>query len=121
MFSPIKILTFSERYALVPMISSQAWAIFLVRTRESDPADSLRTRSISLRVVHHFSTGIVDRASETRARVKITPREKGEARLIFFSPRRVSPFLAWGDYHARSRFACSTVPEDKWGTTRSLI
>ena len=33
---------------------------------------------------------------------------------------RVSPFLAWGDFHARSRFARSTVPEEKWGTTRSL-
>ena len=68
-----------------------------------------------------FSSGIVDRASETRARVKITPREKGETQLIFLSPRRVSPFLAWGDYHAPSRFACSTVPEDEWGTTRSPI
>ena len=42
-----------------------------------------------------------------RARVKITPREK----------RR--HFLAWGDFHARSRFARSTIPEEKWGTTRS--
>ena len=33
---------------------------------------------------------------------------------------RVSPFLAWGDFHARSRFARSTIPEDNWGTTRSL-
>ena len=41
------------------------------------------------------------RASETRARVKITSR--------------VSPFLAWGDFHARSRFARSTFPEEKWG------
>ena len=32
---------------------------------------------------------------------------------------RVSPFLAWGDFHARSRFARSTIPEKKWGTTRS--
>ena len=32
----------------------------------------------------------------------------------------MSPFLAWGDFHARSRFARSTVPEEKWGTTRSL-
>ena len=32
----------------------------------------------------------------------------------------MSPFLAWGDFHARSRFARSTIPEDKWGTTRSL-
>ena len=30
------------------------------------------------------------------------------------------PFLAWGDFHVRSRFALSTIPEEKWGTTRSL-
>ena len=29
-------------------------------------------------------------------------------------------FLAWGDFHARSRFARPTIPEEKWGTTRSL-
>ena len=34
---------------------------------------------------------------------------------------RVSPFLAGGDFHARSRFARSTIPEEKWGTTRSLL
>ena len=28
---------------------------------------------------------------------------------------------AWGDFHARSRFARSTIPEEKWGTTRSLV
>ena len=39
---------------------------------------------------------------------------------VFLSPRRVSPFLAWVDFHARSRFARSTIPEEKWGTTRSL-
>ena len=33
----------------------------------------------------------------------------------------VSPFLAWGDFHARSRFARSTIPEEKWGTTRNLL
>ena len=27
----------------------------------------------------------------------------------------MSPFLAWGDFHARSRFARSTIPEEKWG------
>ena len=32
----------------------------------------------------------------------------------------MSPFLAWGDFHAPSRFARSTIPEEKWGTTRSL-
>ena len=44
--------------------------------------------------------------------MKITPREKR---------RHVSPFLAWVDFHARSRFARSTIPEEKWGTTRSLV
>ena len=32
----------------------------------------------------------------------------------------MSPFLAWGDFYARSRFARSTIPGEKWGTTRSL-
>ena len=32
----------------------------------------------------------------------------------------MSPFLAWGDFHVRSRFARSTIPEEKWGTTSSL-
>ena len=40
--------------------------------------------------------------------------------LIFLSPRRVSPFLEWADFHARSSFARSTIPEEKWGTSRSL-
>ena len=52
-----------------------------------------------LRVVPHFSSRD-SRASETRARVKITPREKR---------------LARGDFHARSRFGRSTIPEEKWG------
>ena len=30
-----------------------------------------------------------------------------------FPPRLV--FLAWGDFHARSHFARSTIPEEKWG------
>ena len=32
----------------------------------------------------------------------------------------MSPFLTWGDFHARSRFARSIIPEEKWGTTPSL-
>ena len=27
----------------------------------------------------------------------------------------MSPFLAWGNFHARSHFARSTIPEEKWG------
>ena len=50
------------------------------------------------------------RASERRARLKITPREKGEKRE---TPRLA--FLAMGDFHARSRFARSTIPKEKRG------
>ena len=32
----------------------------------------------------------------------------------------MSPFLAWGDFHAHSRLAGFTILEEKWGTTRSL-
>ena len=28
--------------------------------------------------------------------------------------------VAFSDFHARSRFARSTIPEEKWGITRSL-
>ena len=58
--------------------------------------------------------------SETRARLKIAPREKGETRrgesnLNFsLSPPRLA-FLSWGDFQACSRFARSTIPEGKWG------
>ena len=47
-------------------------------------------------------------------------KNAGAGMWRFLSPRRVSPFLAWGDFHARSRFARPTNPEEKWGTTRSL-
>ena len=30
------------------------------------------------------------------------------------SPPRLA-FLAWGDFHARSRFTRTTIPEEKWG------
>ena len=60
-------------------------------------------------VVPHFSSVIVEHAKRERA-----------WKAPQASPRRVSPFLRWGDFHARSRFARSTVLEDKRGTTRSL-
>ena len=42
------------------------------------------------------------RANETRARVKIYLREKGET-------------SRWREFHARSRLARSTIAEEKWG------
>ena len=42
----------------------------------------------------------------------------------FWSRLRVVPrlaFLAWGVFHARLRFARSTIPAEKWGITRSLV
>ena len=50
--------------------------------------------------------------------MKITSREKSETRWggeRELSPPRYLAFLAWGDFHARSRFARSTIPEEKWG------
>ena len=41
--------------------------------------------------------------------------------LIFLSPRRMSLFLTWGDFHVLSHFGHSTIPQEKQGTTRSLI
>ena len=50
----------------------------------------------------------------------VLPDHKVGITKHFFSPSRASFFLAWGDFQARSRFARSTIPEEKWGTTRSL-
>ena len=69
-----------------------------------------------LRVVPHFSSGIVEQAKRERA-WKSPHARKGDTRR----GESVSPFLAWGDVHSRSCFACSTIPEEKWGTTRSLV
>ena len=62
---------------------------------------------IRLRVVPHFSSGIVERAKHERA-WKSPHARKGDTCHV------------WGDFHARSRFARSTIPEERWGTTRSL-
>ena len=71
-----------------------------------------------LRVVPHFSSGIVERAKRERAwkspHARKGDTQRGERKMS------VSPFLAWGDFHARSRLARSPIPEEKWGTTRSL-
>ena len=59
-----------------------------------------------------FEIEVNSRARETRARVKITPREKRRHENFSLFPPRL-PFLAWDDFHAHSRFARSTIPEDK--------
>ena len=59
---------------------------------------------VRLRVVPHFSSGIVERAKRERA-WKSPHARKGDT---------------WGDFHARSRFERSSIPKEKWGTTRSL-
>ena len=66
-----------------------------------------------------FEIEVNSRARETRALVKITRREKRRHENFSLFPPRL-PFLAWDDFHARSRFARSSIHEDKWGTTRSL-
>ena len=67
---------------------------------------------LRLRVVPHFSSGIVERAKRERAWNSPLARKVDTPRVAF---SRV------GDFNARSRFACSTIPEEKWGTTRSLF
>ena len=47
--------------------------------------------------------------------MKITRREKGETP---WGERKLSPSLprlAWGVFHARSRFVRSSLSEEKWG------
>ena len=87
---------------------------------------TLRKKFICLTVLH---TVFVLFASQLTAALpfsmrtsslKLNRKERKIKEVIFLSPRRVSPFLAWGDFHERSRFARSTIPEENWGTTRSL-
>ena len=47
----------------------------------------------------HFSSAIVERGKRERA---------------WKSPLRLA-FLAWDYFHVHSRFARSTIPEEKWG------
>ena len=67
------------------------------------------------------------RVSEMRAQMKITPHEKRQHVVgrvkneglqtkphSSLSPPCVA-FSRVGDFHAHSRFACSTIPEEKWG------
>ena len=68
-----------------------------------------RLSNVRLRVVPHFSSGIVERAKREGV-WKSPDARKGD-----------TLFLARGDFHARSHFASSTIPEEKWGTTRSLV
>ena len=66
--------------------------------RVKDYAPFISRTGVRLRVFPHFPSGRVQRAKRERAWKS----------------------LAWGDFHARSRFARSTIPEEKWATTRSL-
>ena len=53
--------------------------------------------------------------SAKNAPAAINTRHNHNLQNIFLSPRRVSPFLAWGDFHAHSRSARYAIPEEKWG------
>ena len=72
---------------------------------------------IRLRVVPHFSSGIVERTKHERA-WKSTHARKGDTRR---GERKKCRLFSRGViFHARLRFARSTIPSEKWGTTRSL-
>ena len=56
---------------------------------------------------------------------KSVGREGSKAWALYVGPHfSLSPlrlaFLVWGDFHARSRLARFSIPEEKWGTTRRL-
>ena len=80
---------------------------------KGSPWESIRL-FFRLRLVPRLSSRIVERAK--RERVWKSPHaRKGDTRRG----------LAWGAFHARSRFARSrfarsTITEEKWGTTRLL-
>ena len=75
---------------------------------KGSPWESIRL-FFRLRVVPRLSSRTVERAKRERA-WKSPHLRKGDTRLG----------LAWGAFYARSRFARSTITEEKWGTTRLL-
>ena len=71
-----------------------------------------------------YLPGIVTSSSSPNKSLSIlidTLRRTSHLQFYYLLDCGVSPFLAWGDFHARSRFARSTVPQEKWETTRSLL
>ena len=73
---------------------------FLATRKKLNFKNSFRAR---LRVVPYFSSGIVERAKRERAR------------------KASGGFLAWVEFHARSRFARSTIPEENKGVLVCLL
>ena len=71
----------------------------------TNPKECHTTR---LRVVPHFSSGLVEPA------IRACAWKSPHARNFSLSPPRLA-FLTWGDFHERLRFARSTIPEEKWG------
>ena len=57
--------------------------------------------------------------SDTGSPYQLTIPVQIQRQTLTVSPPRLA-VLAWGDFHAHSRFARSTIPEGKWGTTQSL-
>ena len=103
-----------ESRSHVRILIHRTWAIWSLATWKREAMISNIVAPTMLRVSPHFSSGIVERAKRERA-WKSPLARNGDTRLIFLSPRRVSPFLAWSDFHARARLAGSTIPEEKWG------
>ena len=68
----------------------------------------------------HFSSGMAERAKRERAWKSPHARKARRGSIPPLSPLHLA-FLVWGDFHARSRFARSVIPEEKSGSTRSLL
>ena len=101
-FSQVDVFFFLPIFLAIEVIGTKITNAFLFwSTKELADLRFEPSRSgelFRLRVVPHFSSGIVERAKGERA---------------WKSPSRVSPFLARVDFHARSFFARSTHPWEK--------
>ena len=72
----------------------------------------VRDPSVSHFIVHAYASARENQP--TRERRDAAARKKNSS----LSPPRLA-LLVWGDFHARSRFARSTIPEKKWGVQYS--
>ena len=91
------------RFNLVPRVLSYTQRR-VSGMREPRERGWLRSRS-SLRTLTYF------RSSQNTSSPSFSLRD---------SKQSDGAFLAWGDFHASSRFGRSTIPNGRWWTTRSL-
>ena len=76
--------------------------------------DSSRREGIPLDALNWFERGYELHSPKSVGSEGSKPWALSVVPHFSLSPPRLA-FLAWGDFHARSRFARSTIPKEKWG------